>query len=123
MQYLQEEGVFPYVFPWLAGSPDANPIEKLWNLMKQRISVRSRRPVKKDTLITAIREEWGRFTALEIGELTASLPGCRQFMMRRVVVRSTEFIMVLIWFELDCFYIFYNSHKSHFLVLSLPLSN
>jgi hypothetical protein len=59
--------------PWPSGSPDANPIEKLWNLMKHRMSVHSRRPVKKDTLITAIREEWNRFTALEIRELTASL--------------------------------------------------
>ena len=73
-KYLQEEGVFPYIFPWPAGSPDANPIEKLWNLMKQRISVRSPRPIKKDTLIAAIQEEWDRFSALEIGELTASLP-------------------------------------------------
>jgi hypothetical protein len=34
MQYLQEEGVFPYIFPWPVGFLDANPIEKLWDLMK-----------------------------------------------------------------------------------------
>jgi transposase len=71
MQYLQEEGVFSYVFPWPAGSPDANPIEKLWDLMKQEVSVRP----TKDTLIAAFLEEWDRLAALGIGELNASSAG------------------------------------------------
>jgi transposase len=69
-KYPQDASVFPYLFPWPAGSPDANPIEKFWSLMKQRIAAR---PTKKSALLVAIHEEWDSFTQQEIGNLTSSM--------------------------------------------------
>jgi hypothetical protein len=65
--------------------------------MKQRISVRSPRPVMKVTLIMAIQEEGVGLLLWKLGSsVLHCLLECRQSMMRRggVVIRSTEFMLI-----------------------------
>lgn len=47
---------------WPAQSPDLNPIENLWRLIKIRISGRRHRIRTVEEMKDAIKEEWGRLT-------------------------------------------------------------
>jgi hypothetical protein len=73
---FKELNIYDYLFPWPAVSPDMNPIEHIWQLMKGRIHRRVPRPVKRPTLIIAIQEEWDRITPEEVNELISSMPEC-----------------------------------------------
>ena len=53
---------------WPAQSPDCNPIENVWGLMKVRL--RQRKIVSKFGLIRAIKEEW-RALGVEYAEKLA----------------------------------------------------
>jgi transposase len=53
-QFLNHNG--PYVIKWPAKSPDLNPIEQAWHLLKQR--VRKCLPQTLENLEIAITEEW-----------------------------------------------------------------
>jgi transposase len=49
------------LIPWPANSPDLNPIENIWAILKGRVSKHV--PVKREAVIQAIRIEWSRLTA------------------------------------------------------------
>ena len=61
---------------WPPNSPDFNPIERIWALMKQRIL--RRRGVEKITTVSEMREvlkeEWEKISIEEINELITRLP-------------------------------------------------
>lgn len=51
---------------WTASSPDLNPIETIWRILKHRINTRFPRPTTKEAVAQAIQEEWERITPEEI---------------------------------------------------------
>jgi DDE superfamily endonuclease len=55
-------------------SPDLNPIEGVWNLLKRRIYQRQPRPTKYAELIEAIREEWDALEPDDYVEFILSMP-------------------------------------------------
>lgn len=66
-KWLGDEG-FQILGPWPGNSPDLNPIENCWTILKQRVAQKA--PTSSKTLIDAIKLVW----ATEISpELTAKL--------------------------------------------------
>ena len=63
-----------YFITWPPTSPDLNPIEQVWRIMKDRIHRRSPRPTTNEQLLCAIQEEWDAITSEEIASMTSSLP-------------------------------------------------
>jgi len=63
-----------YLLPWPPSSPDMNPIEALWRLIKRRIANRHPCPRTMPDLYTAIHEKWHRLTSEKISNLTTSVP-------------------------------------------------
>lgn len=59
---------------WPASSPDLNPIENVWNLLKNRLNQRTPRPKGVVEMKEAIIEEWDRITEAEILEFVDSIP-------------------------------------------------
>lgn len=58
---------------WPASSPDLNPIENVWSMMKERINRRTPRPNTLDAMKIAIAEEWAAVMAAEIAHLVSSM--------------------------------------------------
>jgi hypothetical protein len=74
-QYKDAHGVKNYVHP--AQSPDLNPIEAIWNIIKQRL--RRRVFGSEEEIKEAIQEEWDKITMKEIRDRIKDLPGrCAQ---------------------------------------------
>lgn len=69
-QWMEENNI--RLLDWPAQSPDLNPIEHLWSTLKTRI--RNHRIATKDSLKTALREEWNKITAEDCKKLVCSLP-------------------------------------------------
>lgn len=66
---------------WPPNSPDLNPIENIWSIMKRRVQRRDISDVTK--LQAAIREEWQNLDQITINNLAASLPSRLQKCIRR----------------------------------------
>ena len=56
IQHLTEHGVV--LLPWPPSSPDCNPIENLWSIVKRRI--RALQPKTKKDIVTAFLNVWNR---------------------------------------------------------------
>ena len=60
------------VLDWPANSPDLNPIENLWGIIKRKM--RDTRPKTKDQLITSVKGIWASITPSQCHRLIASMP-------------------------------------------------
>lgn len=70
--FLETEGVT--VLQWPSCSPDLNPIEHLWDMIKRRIRARVNNPGNTDQLIQAALEEWENLPQENINNLIESMP-------------------------------------------------
>ncbi len=70
---LKEElGIRPLQY-WPTSSPDFNPIEHIWRLLKQRLAQRG--PcLRMSDLRAALQEEWNRLTIDEIRKYIKTIP-------------------------------------------------
>ncbi len=62
------------VFDWPANSPDLNPIENLWGIVKR--NMRDTRLNNADDLKAAIKATWASITPEQCHRLIASMPRC-----------------------------------------------
>lgn len=53
---------------WPASSPDLNPIENVWKLLKDNIQKRENFPRTVDELKASLREEWSKFNVSVLRE-------------------------------------------------------
>lgn len=71
-QFLEEVGIT--TMNWPARSPDMNPIEHLWDIIKRRIRRRSPPPTNVEQLKTMLFEEWDSVSQDDIQRLIHSMP-------------------------------------------------
>ena len=62
------------VLPWPSMSPDLNPIEQIWNKMKDAMRDRGDRPSNLDQLFAFVQEEWRKLPDDFLRNLVDSLP-------------------------------------------------
>jgi len=59
---------------WPAQSPDLNPIENIWRVLKARINRRPVIPNNENELITTLLEEWKNITENIISKIVLNMP-------------------------------------------------
>ena len=59
---------------WPAQSPDLNPIENLWHIIKIRVSARRHQIHTLEAMEKAIIDEWGRLTEKDFRKCIESIP-------------------------------------------------
>jgi hypothetical protein len=59
---------------WPPSSPDLNPIENIWHLLKTRLNKRNPRPTTMTAIRVAIVEEWNGITIDEIRRVVDNMP-------------------------------------------------
>src|SRR5665648_27516 len=75
--YLHEKGVT--LIEWPAWSPDLNPIENLWNVLKARVYARF--PQSMEEMEAVIREEWAEIDLKFISRICRSMPRRLQLLL------------------------------------------
>ena len=71
MEELTERGI--HAIYWPANSIDLNPIETIWNWIKEALHNRSPRISKLEDLRTAIKEAWKSIPQAKIDELMGEM--------------------------------------------------
>jgi transposase len=69
-QFFKDEKL--KVLPWSVNSPDLNPIENLWGILKRRVNKRQPKDVAE--LLTTTREEWTNILLQIVWACIESLP-------------------------------------------------
>ena len=69
--YLTENGVD--VLPWPAQSPDLNPIENVWSIMKRRLRALHTYPSNRDALFAQLCKIWDELPDSYFNALVASM--------------------------------------------------
>ena len=59
---------------WPSNSPDLNPLENLWHIVRSRVKKRRPSPLTKAALGRALQEEWERLDVQEVNNLCDSMP-------------------------------------------------
>ena len=59
--------------PWPGNSPDLNPIESLWSILKRRVD--KQKPTNSDKLQALIMQEWAAISQDVAQKLINSMPG------------------------------------------------
>ena len=75
LKYKEQEGKINFgVLPWPSNSPDLNPIEHVWNRLKDALRDRRERPSNLEQLFSFVEEEWQRIPRDYLRTLVDSLP-------------------------------------------------
>jgi len=59
---------------WPSNSPDLNPLENLWHVLRSNIRKRKTQPRTKEALIEALQEEWKKLKMEVVNKLCDSMP-------------------------------------------------
>ena len=59
---------------WPSQSPDLNPIEHLWNIVKNKLDNLPQRPSSLDNLFEVAKREWGNLSVESLQTLIDSMP-------------------------------------------------
>ena len=70
-EWIQDKGI-NILTPWPGNSPDLNPIENLWSILKNRVD--KQKPTNSGALQTLLKEEWGKVTEELSKKLVCSMP-------------------------------------------------
>lgn len=73
--------------PWPSASPDANPVENLWSLLKLKVA--QRRPRTREELTGAIIDEWNRLP----DELAFNLVGSMKNRIQAIIASSGDYTL------------------------------